>query len=261
MPRTLIIGDEEAVGLFNALKRLPAALDPGPLWLRSHPFSDMQWWAEHQEIKDAIEDIAHPKGGVSAPERLPDTVLVALGRREILTEPDAVAQKDVDLVVGDALAVVAQIRALSPALNLEPGKALKIVWVMPLFANNEGKTRAALDAAFRANGISMVPTIFSPRDQLQDPNTRLMVPPKEIPDSTFDLLARLVQAAVPLRGPKVPSPPAVPSAPENGQGTLADAYDASLGAVHGLSTRAKLGAALAVVGLGLGAAYLATRRR
>src|SRR6187399_1722575 len=102
MPRTLIIGDEEALGLFNALKRLPAALDPGPLWIRWRRFSDIEWWAKRHEIKEAIDDIAHPKGGVSPPDRLPDTVLIALGRREILTEPDASLQKEVDLVVRDA---------------------------------------------------------------------------------------------------------------------------------------------------------------
>lgn len=253
-PRTLIIGDEEAVGLFNALKRLPAALDPGPMWLRSRKASSMQWWAEHSEIQDALNDIANPKNG-SPPDRPIDTILVALGRGEVLTEPDKVEQKLVDLVVGDATALVDQIQGL--------GK-FKLVWIMPLFAQKEGKTRAAIDAALRKKGVSMVPTIYAPRDYLQDPAVRGELPPKEIPSSSFDYLARLVQAAVPLRPPRTAPTPGAPgplAPPAEPGGAISEAYTSSLEAVRGLSTGAKLAALVTVVAVGTGAVYVATRRR
>lgn len=255
-PRTLIIGDEEAAGLFNALKRLPAALNPGPLWLQARPGSSMQWWAEHHEIKDALDKIANPPG-LPPPDRPVDTILVVLGRGEVLTEPDNVAQKDVDLVVGDALALVDQIQAL--------GK-YKLVWVMPLFAAKEGKTRAAIDAAFRKKGVAMLPTVYADaliRGQLADPSARGELPPKDIPSSTFDLLARLVQAGAPLRGPR-PAPGAPPptgTPAEGSGGAITDAYTASVDAVRGMSKTAKVVGVLALLGLGVGATYAATRRR
>jgi hypothetical protein len=251
-PRTLIIGDEEAKGLFDGLKRLPSALDPGPLWLRSRPHTSIQAWAEHHWIKDALEEIANPKG-VSPPDRPIDTILVALGRGQVLAEPDKVDQKLVDLVVGDALALVDQIGAL--------GK-FKVVWIMPLFAQNEGKTRAAIDAALRAKGVSMMPTIYGSRDWFADPSARGAYP-KDIPSQTFDVLARFVQAGVPLRGPK-PPPGAPPStgAPADGPGgVITDAYTASVDAVRGMSTGVKVAGVLVLLGLGVGATYAATRRR
>lgn len=251
-PRTLIIGDEEAIGLFDALKRLPAALDPGPMWLRAYPASSMQWWAEHQEVKGALDDIANPKN-VAAPDRPIDTVLVALGRQEVLTEPDSPDQKDIDLIVGDAVALVDQIQAL--------GK-YKVAWIMPLFAGKEGKTRAALDAALRKKGIAMMPTIYHPRDHLSDPSVRGEYP-KDIPAATFDMLARLAQAGVPLRGsgwkPSAPSTAGQPLSADTGGVT--NAYAASVEAVRGLPAGVKVVGVLALLGLGVGVTYAASRRR
>lgn len=182
---TLIIGDSIANALYDALFTIPGT---GAIWRdvwETSPISP-EFWAKDVDL--AMRDIANGVDG-KVPDKLPDTVLVSLGRQEILGEPQGASVASLKPVSDDTARLVDALRA----------QKLKVLWILPPAIKGEGVTRDVIAQALAAKGVRVFPAQHS----FDDPSARGEAP-KDLPKDTAQRMADLIATWAPLRPIDVP---------------------------------------------------------
>lgn len=230
-PHTLILGDEIGRGLYDALQEIPGT---GAIWQDTSDGSDVARWANSDEASRVLDRIS--KGVDShVPDRMPDTVIVSLGRAEILTEPAKGDPEGGKQIAADVASFVDQLQKLG----------LKVLWVLPPASQNEGAWRGVIAKALADKGVRVFPAQHSFTDPQAHGQGQTPVP---IPTATLEQMAALLATWAPLGAPQIPIGPRRPSS------AIAPGYLASL------SRPAKVGIGVAVVALLGSAAYAGWRK-
>lgn len=230
---TLIIGDDIGGGLYDSLFKIPGT---GALWRDIWSNRAIRAWADGNELRAALDQIANPGKGETPPDTLPNVVLISLGRQEIIGETDSSDQKDLTELAKD----VGRVVDATKAAKLTP------LWILPPQIKGEkGAVRATIEKALADKGVRA----FHANQTFNDPSTRGK-DAAPISTDTYDKMADLVAAWAPLgtshAGPVLTY--------------IGDTSPASVGGWwSSLSVPAKL--AVGVSGLALlgGAAYAAKR--
>lgn len=239
---TLIIGDNIGKALYDALFTIPGT---GAIWQDIWTGATIRpdFWAS--EVGSALQEIAKGVNG-KAPDSLPDTVLVSLGRQEILGEPKGASVADLKSISDDTGRLVDALRALK----------LKVLWVLPPAIKGEGVTRDVIAQALAAKGVRAFPAQHS----FEDPSAR-GENPKELPVDTVQRMADLIATWAPLRSLAVPivqRHPEIPAEQPSGGGLVTGLF--SNVAMAGMSTGGKVALVGGVALLLGGAAYLGYKR-
>lgn len=237
---TLIIGDSIGNALYNALFTIPGT---GAIWKdiwETSPISP-EFWAKDVDL--ALRDIAKGTDG-KAPDKLPDTVLVSLGRQEILGEPQGASVATLKSVSDDTGRLVDALRA----------QKLKVLWILPPAIKGEGVTRDVIAQALAAKGVRVFPAQHS----FEDPSAR-GEGPKDLPAETAQRMADLIATWAPLRSLAVPIVQRHPEAEQPSRGGLVTGFFSN-GALVGMSTGGKVALVGGVALLLGGAAYLGYKR-
>jgi hypothetical protein len=238
---TLLIGDEIVRQLDIALRTIPGTL---PIWRSWRRGPTIEWWANGDELDATIKGISEGVDG-AAPEKLPDTVVVSLGRVEILTEPNDVTQKDLDVVTASVAKLVERLKALG----------LKVLWLLPPAAKSEGKVRAAIAKTLADKGVRAFPA----DRKWMDPSPH-GGPPIDLPETTINEIAALLATWGPVGSPR--AGPLGPRHQSLEEGVFAGTFSPSSvrTSLSNLSRPAKWGLALGALVLGGGIVYAVRRR-
>lgn len=178
--KTFLVGDEIATGLDKALRKLPNTL---PLWtiaLSGWPIMPLAAEDVVKKIR-AIDDDWKKRGGSD----LPTTIIVSAGRVETLSEPDNASADDLAELASDVKSVA---RAFK-------GTGAEVFWVLPPAITGERKARGVIASALRQDGVRLLdaaPLAADTKASIDKPA------PPDIPDSTYDVIAKNLKAIVPV---------------------------------------------------------------
>jgi len=139
MARTLLIGDDTAKGLGDALAHVsPTGTWTG--WVDSWPGADAGDWVATARVQHTFDSIVNSLGRGEAP---PDLILISLGMTDVVTEPANAKAEVFQLLADDAVKLSDQAAKTGA----------KVAWILPTKIPNEGKSRGAIAAALAAHNV------------------------------------------------------------------------------------------------------------
>jgi hypothetical protein len=238
--RTILIGDEIAHNIERSLRKLPGTL---PLWTIAMP----GWPILPFAAEDAIDEIKKidEKWRAGGGGDLPVNIIVSAGRKEALFEPDDASDEDLADLASDTKKVASTLKA-----------AGTVYWILPPAMTGERKSRAVIRKALHDSGIR----VLDAGEFVADPKaTRDKPKEADLPESTYDLIAKKLKTWVPI-GP-LPTIMLI-QPPSGGSRGIVDkskgAFSAAVSAVSAWSAPAKIAGGVALGAAIVGGIYAAS---